>query len=57
MKKDGKDYDYINAVWVNMANYMKFYQAWVITCATLNRSVDNPNRVLARRWSKRGKMI
>ena len=48
-----KKYDpYIASIWGSMANYMEFYQAWVTICATLNRSIDNPNRVLARRWRK-----
>lgn len=53
-----KKYDaYLVSIWGSMANYMEFYQAWVTICAIVNRSVDNPNRALARRWSKRGKMI
>lgn len=48
-----KKYDpYIASIWGSMANFMGFYQEWVQTCATLNRSIDNPNRVLARRWRK-----
>ena len=45
---------YLVSIWGSMANYMEFYQAWVTICATVNRSVDNPNRVLARRWNVRG---
>ena len=56
MKKDGKDYNFVNAMWVNIENYEKFCQEWVMTCATLNRSVDNPNRILARRWNARGRL-
>lgn len=37
-----------------MSDYMAFYEEWIKTCATLNRSISNPNRVLARRWSGRG---
>ncbi|HIW40607.1 MAG TPA: hypothetical protein H9743_00410 [Candidatus Mediterraneibacter vanvlietii] len=52
-KMKHKKYDpYIASIWGSMANYMEFYQAWVTICATLNRSIDNPNRVLARRWRK-----
>lgn len=53
MKKDGKDYNFVNAIWVNIESYEKFCQEWVMTCATLNRSVDNPNRILARQWNIR----
>ena len=55
MKKDGKDYNFVNAIWVNIENYEKFCQEWVMTCAALNRSVDNPNRILARRWRRGGR--
>ena len=55
MKKDGKDYNFVNAIWVNIENYEKFCQEWVMTCATLNRSVDNLNRILARRWRRGGR--
>ncbi len=56
MKKDGKDYNFVNAIWVSIENYEKFCQEWVMTCATLNRSVDNPNRRIARRWNIRGRL-
>ena len=56
MKKDGKDYNFVNAIWVNTESYEKFYQAWVTICATVNKSVDNPNRALARRWNIRGRL-
>lgn len=55
--KNKKYNAYLVSIWGSMANYMEFYQAWVTICAIVNRSVDNPNRALARRWSKRGKMI
>lgn len=52
-----KKYDaYLVSIWGSMANYMEFYQAWVTICATVNRSVDNPNRALARRWNIRGRL-
>ena len=35
-----------------MSDYMIFYENWIHTCATLNRSVSNPNRMLVRRWNK-----
>ena len=38
-----------------MSDYMVFHEQWIKTCAALNRSVDNPNWQLARRWSKRGR--
>ena len=47
---------YLVSIWGSMANYMEFYQAWVTICATVNRSVDNPNRALARRWNVRGRL-
>lgn len=56
MKKDGKDYNFVNAIWVNIENYEKFCQEWIMTCATLNRGVDNPNRILARQWNIRGRL-
>ena len=55
MKKDGKDYNFVNAIWVSIENYEKFFQEWTMTCAALNRSVDNPNRILARRWRRGGR--
>ena len=36
-----------------MSEYMDFYERWIRTCTALNRSIDNPNRILARRWSER----
>lgn len=33
-----------------MSDYMDFYEHWIFTCATLNRSISNPNRALAGRW-------
>ena len=39
-----------------MSDYMIFYEQWIRTCAALDRSVDNPNWQLARRWSKRGRI-
>lgn len=39
-----------------MSDYMIFHEEWIKTCAALNRSVDNPNWQLARRWSKRGRV-
>lgn len=39
-----------------MSDYMVFHEQWIETCAALNRSVDNPNWQLARRWSKRGRV-
>lgn len=38
-----------------MSDYMVFYGEWVRTCDTLNRSISNPNRTLARRWSRGGR--
>lgn len=38
-----------------MSDYMVFYEHWIFTCATLNRSISNPNRTLARRWSRGGR--
>lgn len=49
MKKDGKDYNFVNAIWVSIENYEKFFQEWVTTCAALNRNVHNPNWQIARR--------
>lgn len=49
-----KKYDpYIASIWGSMANYMEFCQEWAMTCVTVNKSVDNPNRALARRWNVR----
>ena len=56
MKKGGKDYNFVNAIWVNIENYEKFCMEWVMICATLNRGVDNPNRILARQWNIRGRL-
>ena len=56
MKKDGKDYNFVNAIWVSIGSYEKFCHEWVMTCATLNRGVDNPNRILARQWNIRGRL-
>lgn len=39
-----------------MSDYMVFHEQRIKTCAALNRSVDNPNWQLARRWSKRGRV-
>lgn len=39
-----------------MSDYMVFYGEWVRACATLNRSINNPNRALARRWNVRGRL-
>lgn len=36
-----------------MSDYMDFYERWIFTCAALNRSIDNPNRRLVRRWNIR----
>ena len=36
-----------------MSDYMNFYEDWIYTCATLNRSVSNPNRRLVKRWNIR----
>jgi hypothetical protein len=47
---------YLVSIWGSIANYMEFYQAWVTICATMNRSIDNPNRALARRWNIRGRL-
>lgn len=49
MKKDGKDYNFVNAIWVSIENYEKFRREWVTTCAALNRNVHNPNWQIARR--------
>ena len=38
-----------------MSDYMVFYEHWIFTCDTLNRSISNPNRTLARRWSRGGR--
>lgn len=38
-----------------MSDYMVFYENWIFTCVTLNRSIDNPNRILTIRWNRRGK--
>lgn len=35
-----------------MSDYMIFHENWIYTCATLNRCVSNPNRMLVRRWNK-----
>lgn len=39
-----------------MSDYLDFYERWVKICADLNRSINNPNRVLARRWKKGRRM-
>ena len=36
-----------------MSDYMSFYENWIYTYATLNRSINNPNRRLVRRWNIR----
>ena len=38
-----------------MSDYMIFHEEWIKTCAALNRSVDNPNWQLFRRWNKKGR--
>ena len=51
MKKDGKDYNFVNAIWVNTESYEKFCQEWAMTCAALNRNVHNPNWQIARQMN------
>lgn len=34
-----------------MEDYVDFYARWITTCAGINRSRQNPNRILAQRWS------
>ena len=48
MKKYGKDYNFVNAIWVSKENYEKFRREWVLTCAALNRNACNPNWQIAR---------
>ena len=36
-----------------MSDYIEFYEKWIFTCATLNKSIDNPNRKLTRQWNRR----
>lgn len=36
-----------------MSDYIEFHKNWIFTCATLNKSADNPNRKLTRQWNRR----
>lgn len=47
----------ICAVWTTVAEYMQFYQEWVMICAVLNQSTDNPNWWLASRWNRKGRKV
>ena len=33
-----------------MAGYIDFYKQWVGVCSAINRSAENPNSELMKRW-------
>lgn len=36
--------------WHTMQNYIKFYEDWIRTCASLSKRRDNPNKILLEAW-------
>lgn len=36
--------------WHTMQNYIKFYEDWIRTCASLSKRQDNPNKILLEAW-------